>query len=113
MIMMMPTIITERSESGAVRARYIISSSSSSSSPSASGTSARDGGGGGSDGDGDGDGGGSRTDIVVRLFFFLSLRSLPPLRLWGKGGEWVVGFIIGGFYRTTLSYFSLSFNFSP
>ena len=60
--MMMPKIITESSESGAVRARYIISSSSSS-------AGSIGGGGGGGHGDG------WRTDIVVRnlwggVFFF-------------------------------------------
>lgn len=58
---MMPTIVTERTESGVVRARYIISSAS-----SPSGSSGTGGGGG----DGDGDGRVGRTDIVVRLFLF-------------------------------------------
>lgn len=64
---MMPKIITETSESGAVRARYIISSSSPSS-------GSLGGGGGGGDDDGDG----WRTDIVVRkpvVFFIFKVRS--------------------------------------
>lgn len=59
----MPTVVTERSESGAIRAHYIISSSSSSSSGSNTGG---DGG-----GHGNGNGGVGRTDIVVRVVFNL------------------------------------------
>lgn len=98
MTMMMPTttIVTERSESGIVRAQYIISSSSSSSSSATSSSYSGSNTGGGGDNananaNADDNGGVGRTDIVVRLKtyflclsnrftkFFLFFPCSPPL----------------------------------